>query len=439
MAGTLFPREGYLLYLRTAVTRSFWFIPGVIMLAGVGLAFLTHQVDQLLAAGSFALPGFFPEITMESARQALATIAGSMVTVASLVFSLTLVVLTLAAGTMGARLVETWTDNRVNQTALGLFLASFLHALLVLVMAGGGNVVPVISVYAAAAGAAVNSGWLIYFVHNLSQQIRIDNTIARITSQYRELVDAAVSAVPDNGENPARRARFPSGRGKRTSEVGIGSTGYVQTIDLAALSEFACDNDCHIRLRYRPGAYLVRGTKVAEIVHRGDDGERLAPQVARAFVIGPSRTGAQDFEFQIELLVEIAVRALSPGVNDLYTAYAAIDHLSGCLAYTLKVDLPPRIVCDGEGDNRIWTENVSFPDILETAVAPIRQFAAAQAPAMIRLLSALNTTARFATKDADSKEISRQARLCVKAAQETMRSPTELAVIKSEARRLDCR
>ena len=378
-----------ILFVARRLLGGFLFIPTVLAVLGVILAVLAVWADRTSVIATLFEGNFILQISAQGARAVLSTIAGAIMTVISLVYSLTLVVFTLAAGNISPRLLELFTKNRVNQFTIGLLGATFLYSLIVLYIIGDEEV-PKLSVAMGIFLAAASFFWLVYFVHNVAGQVRIDNEIGRSQRVLLELIDKTfgteIAEVPV--DTSAQTASKPV-------DVSSQQNGYVASIDTAHLVKIAQERDGFIELHAKPGDFLLDGLPVASLYSFPDfDEETMAHAVRNSIVISRSRTADDDIQFTLNLLVEIALRALSPGVNDAYTAISAIDHLSAGLARILRRAEPPPVLSDNEGRPRMRVSVLSTKDIIGTTVHPLRQAVQGNVFVTIRLLWALERIAQ---------------------------------------------
>ena len=275
---------------------------------------------------------------------------GQMITVASLVLD------------DGARLLDSYIASRVNQVALGLFLATFLYSLIVLravIDDERATFVPHLAVSVAMILAIVSFGWLIYFIHELAKSIQVDNVVARVAGELGTALARMPGPGPRGGAQPALHHEL--GAGMPRCPVKAAGSGYIQAIDAHGLVELAREHDVIIEMRRRPGQFVIPTSALAAVAGASAIDERLGDQIRNKMILGPRRTATQDVEFSIAQLVEIAARALSPGVNDFYTAIACVDHLAAALAVVLDKGLPSNArSSDGFGSSfipwpsRIW-------------------------------------------------------------------------------------
>jgi uncharacterized membrane protein len=399
-------------YLRERLRSSFWLVPGAMTVVAIGTALGMLVLDSTpfgRELGKWEAPA---AVGADGARLVISTIAGSMITVASLVFSMTLVALTLAASSIGARLLDSYIANRVNQIALGLFLATFVYSLIVLRAVVDDDpeatFVPHVSVSIAMVLAIFSFGWLIYFIHSLATSIQVDNVVARVARG----LTAALERLPDpapHGVEPAIHREVRAGMPRVA--VTAGGSGYVQAIDADDLLGLACDHDVVIQMLRRPGQFVIPSSEIALAAGTQELDEEQAARVRRCVILGPKRTAAQDVEFSITLLVEVAARALSPGVNDFYTAIACVDHLTAALALALRRGMPSNLVHDDQGRLRVELRTLTFEDLADAAFDPIRQEARNNVPVSIRLLESLAMLAACVGSDAERQVLRRHGSL----------------------------
>ena len=399
-------------YLRDRLHKSFWLVPGTMTIAAIAAAPGMLWLDTTplgVAIGQWPAPS---AVGAEGARLVLSTIAGSMITVASLVFSMTLVALTLAASSIGARLLDSYIANRVNQVALGLFLATFLYSLIVLRAVTDDEsttFVPHLSVSFAMLLAILSFGWLIYFIHELAKSIQVDNVVARVAGELSTALARMPDPGPDGGAQSALHQEVRAGMPR--CPVSAGGSGYIQAIDADGLVELAREHDVIIEMRRRPGQFVIPISALASVAGASEIDERLCKRIRNKVILGSKRTATQDIEFSITQLVEIAVRALSPGVNDFYTAIACVDHLAAALAVALKRGLPSNLLHDELGRLRVELYPLAFQDLADAAFDAIRQDARQNVAVSIRLLESLIMLAACAPAAVERDVLRRHGRL----------------------------
>lgn len=363
----------------------------------------------------------------DGASLLLATVAGSMIAIAGTVFSMTLVVLSLASSQLGPRLLRNFMRDTANQVVLGTFVATFVYCLLVLRTvrrADEVTFVPHLSVSVGVLLAIVSIGVLIYFIHHVSVSIQADEVVARVG---RELQDGIDRLFPDDlgkpGSDAGRapgEAELPAAFAREARAVGALDDGYLQLIDTDALMALASQEDLLLRLERRPGHYLDKGGALVMVWPGDRVTEALAGKMNAAFVLGNQRTAAQDVEFSFQQLVEIAVRALSPGINDPFTAIACVDRLGSALCRLARRDLPSPLRFDEQGRLRLVAPGSTFAGIVDTAFNQIRQGARSNPAVAIRMLEAIARIAGHLQLAQDAACLQRHAGMIVAGAREAV-------------------
>ncbi len=394
------------------ISGSFWFVPMLMAGGAIALAYATVALDRAvtdrwLRAQSWAYTG-----GAEGATAMLGTIASSMITIAGVVFSMTLVALSLASSQLGPRLLRSFMTDKANQVVLGTFVATFLYSLIVLRAirrADEGIFVPHLSVAFGVLLAVASLGVLVYFIHHVAVSIQADNVVARIGAELAEGIDRL---FPEGiGKSTHGQADFPEAFARDSCPIGAAEDGYVQLIDGNALLALAVEEDLVLRVERRPGHFVVKGSPLALAWPGKRVPDRTKAQINAAFVLGSHRTPAQDVEFAVNQLVEIAVRALSPGVNDPFTAVACVDRLGAALSRLAQCEMPSPCRHDGESKLRVVTPATAFPDVADAAFDQVRQYARSSAAVTIRLLETIAVVADFARRSEDRAALRRHAEM----------------------------
>ena len=378
---------------REALRTNLWIIPAVETLAVLLLFAASYGVDRAAYDGLIQLPSWVLSGTADAARIILATVAAAIITVVGIVFSITIVALTLASTQFGPRMLRNFMRDRGTQLTLGTFVATFCYATITLVAVGGGprgDFVPHLSITVALVLTLVDVGVLIYFLNHIASMIQLPVVIANIARTL-----AAEIAAQDRG------AAFGLGAGRgpsaeelleRLAESGAPirtpRSGYLQVIRHDTLVKTASAADAVVQLPYRPGHFLVAGQVIAR-VWPPNAAESVEKSLALGHVTGAYRTLAQDISFGFDQLVEIALRALSPAINDTFTALTCIDWIADCLCRISTSWRPQRIRRDAEGLIRVIAYQADFDRLVERAFEKIRQAANGMPAIMIRQLDAL--------------------------------------------------
>jgi uncharacterized membrane protein len=429
--------KALLLKIWDRLRSSFWFVPAGMASLAVALAFAAVALDEAGTGDWLRRLGWSYTGGAEGASLLLSTVAGSMIAIAGTVFSMTLVALSLASSQLGPRLLRNFMRDTANQVALGTFVATFVYCLLVLRTIRRADEVAFVPHVAVSIGvllAMVSIGVLIYFIHHVSVSIQADEVVARVG---RELEDGMDRLFPEQLGKPESDtsgahggAQLPAAFAREARAVGASEDGYLQLVDADTLMELAREGDLLLRLERRPGHYLVKGQAIVSVWPGDRVTEELEDQMAAAFVLGNRRTATQDVEFSFHQLVEIAVRALSPGINDPFTAIACVDRLGSALCRLALRDMPTPFRFDHEGRLRLVASGSSFAGIVDTAFNQIRQCARSNPAVAIRLLDAIGQVARHVQSAQDASCLLRHADRIVRGAREAVPEPDDRAAVE---------
>ena len=329
------------------------------------------------------------------ARNVLATIASSTITVAGVVFSITIVTLTLASSQFGPRLLRNFMNDRGTELVLGVFVATFLYCLLVLRAIRGTDqvtVVPFLSVTCGVVLAVASVGFLIFFIHHISTSIIAENVIGRVAADLHANIDRV---FPDRldplSPHPAAEEReLPSALQENAEPVFSKASGYIQAIAMENLLALAEEKDPSVRLLRRPGNFVAEGSTLAEVAPRERLNDGVRESILGAVFFGRDRTPTQDIEYSLDQLVEVAVRALSPGVNDPFTAITCSEWLGAALIQIGNRKIPSRWKYDQAGHLRVVTGATDFEGIANSALNQVRQYGASSVAVTVRLLDILS-------------------------------------------------
>ncbi|MDT9599147.1 DUF2254 domain-containing protein [Sphingosinicella rhizophila] len=377
-----------------AIRSSYWFVPSVMALLAILLGAGMIWIDVRLGSGWIKGISWYQQIRADGAREMLSTIAGSMITVAGVVFSITIVALAYSSSQYGPRVLTNFMGDRGNKVTLGTFIATFLYSLMVLrtIRSGDDGFVPQYAVVVAMLLAACSIGVLIYFIHHVPQSIHINHVVARIGEQ---LVDDTRRRFPTQLGTPAEAPR-PDRRLALEGDlirVPGEATGYIQNIDHDRLLGVAREADVLIRLRYRPGDFIMAGRSLAVVGGDGDWDEGCTQALQACFTVGRKRTPEDDLMFLVSELVEIAARALSPGVNDPMTAVTCLDWLgAGALEFAAR-KLPESVREDEDGTPRLIARPDDFRLFVADSLGRLRHYVARDPIASLHFLRVVGEVA----------------------------------------------
>lgn len=385
------------------LTERFWFVPSVLCVlavaAALGLVAADRTTREPLAPGwaDFLLY----QVGSNGSRDLLGAIATSSLAVAGTTFSITMAVLALTSSSYGPRLVRNFMADRGNQTVLGVYVATFLYCLLVLravrVLGDPGVedaevFVPHLAVNGAVLLAVANVGVLVYFIHHISDSVQVATLAGAVR---RDLLATVERLYPEHLGGPPGAGpvpELPTGGRPVTAD----RAGYVQAVERERLVRTARRNDVLVQMQVGPGDYVLPGD-VLLLVHgvpRTD--ERLERGLRRSVLVADARAPHQDVGFAAQQLTEMAVRALSPGTNDPYTARNAVDDLGVGLALLASRPAPSPWRRDRDQVVRVHAVGIDAASLLGTTLDQLRWYAAGAPSVMHACLTMVERVARHA-------------------------------------------
>lgn len=372
---------------------GFWFTPGLMILGAIALVFIVISMDRHQPVRGEILGRWLADIGPAGARTLFSTIAASTITVTGVIFSISMVVLTMASSQFGPRLIPTFMRAGRIQIGFGMFLGTCIYALLMLALVplGEGGLLP--SAWSIIVGLALgilSFVYLVFLIHEISTFVQAPNVTARVAADIETTFGRIFPERASADESTATLSRW--GSSSRQSLTALGD-GYVQTIDYDALAGSACADGYHLHILVKPGHFVFRGATVAHCY--GDDIDHQAVETAvwKGFRVGRNRDLAQDAEYAVDQMNEIALRALSPGINDPFTAINCIDKLGSALAFLATRHPPDPVYRDERDEARLVATPDTFESIINSAFDQIRQNADDKPAVMLRLLASMERLA----------------------------------------------
>jgi uncharacterized membrane protein len=414
---------------------NFWFLPGLMCTFAALLAFASVAIDEHagLEDDTFLYAG-----TPEGARQLLGAIASSSITVAGVVFSITMVALSQAASQYGPRLLRNFIRDTGNQVVLGTFLATFVYSLLVLRTVRSGDeqeFVPQVSTTIAVLLAGASIGVLIYFVHHIAASMQVNYQIRHASAELGRTIKR-VFPEPE-GEEATTGEPLPEDFERGARAIVASGSGYIQSIAFGSLLSMATEENLVISLAHQPGQFVVRDSIIAHVQPRASVTDDTCVRVNRAMTLGMDRTPTQDVDYAIDQLVEIAIRALSPGVNDSFTAITCVDYLADGLMRLLSVSFPSGRHYDDAERLRLVVPAVGFEQLARAAFDQIRQSARDNPAVTIRLLEAIRVLMQGASNAEHRRVLIAEAAVIERGARDLPEERDRLDVHAAYARVLD--
>lgn len=402
----------------------------------IGLSFITIAIDQSREINIIGELGWAYSLGPNGSRAILSAIAGSMVSVATTAFSIMIVALQLASSQFGPRLLRNFMQDTGNQVVLGTFISTFVYSLMVLRTINGveeNEFVPHIAVTCGIGLAISSIGVLIYFIHHSASSIQVDQVIKKVGIDLDDAIDRLFPekigrSAPQQQEQ--HMADIAHEFDRVSCSIKAGNSGYIQTIDDKQLMQIATDKKLLLRVQQRPGRFVVKGSELVSVFPEEKVNKQLIAQINNAFGLGSQRTEQQDIEFSIDQLVEIAVRALSPGINDPFTAIRCIDQLNAALCHFAQREIPSPYRYAHNNQLRVIAEPITFAEVTDTAFNQIRQYGQSSVAVTMRLLEAIAVIASFTHRTSDQIALRRHADMIERGSQEGVAEELDLKAIK---------
>ena len=427
-----------ILFFWRELGATFWFLPVLIIcfsiLLSVGLVYL----DSSITIPREGWIRFFLVESADSARSILSTISSAMMGVAGTVFSITLVVLTLASSQFGPRLIKNFMYVRLNQVVLGLYISTYLYCLLVLNSISDSNgytFIPSISILVAIIAAVINIVLLIIFIHQIAISIQADKVVSDISDfMFKQVETLFPEKMGEEKENEEKADATAAVAGYQ-NQISIKSpkSGYLQYVDGEALMKILTRHDALLELCFRPGKHLVEGEEMGILFTNGKWEKKEFEKIFNPFVIGKTKTSQQDLEFSIQQMVEIAARALSTGVNDPYTAITCIDNLTSIMCYLAQAKFPSKYRYDEDGNLRISADTIDFEGVLDTAFNQIRQFSEDSPAVIIRMMEALTTIHEFTRMESHKNAVIKHAEMVFSSGKQNFEEKNDIEDLTEKA------
>ena len=427
------------------VVRALWFWPAVSILGAIVAGVLLVEVRPSDAGGLARFGG-----TPEGARAILSTVAGSIITVTGLTFSLTVVALQVASSQFTPRLLSTFLADRGNQAVLSVFLGTFAYTLTVQrsvrsPTADNPGFVPDLAVGVGLLLTLASVGMLVYFFHHITQQLRLETVLDELR---HDTVAAVRRTRPETATSAAVDAELPEVPAGRIV-LRARRSGYLQAVRLTTLAKAAERHGVAVRLAPTVGVHVTAGTTlgwawaVDDDARLDDDDEVLAlvHAVHGAIHLGADRSLDEDVAFGIRQLVDIAARALSTGVNDPTSAVAAIDTMAVICSELARSCVQPAVHHDDAGRVRAALSPSTFAELLALACDQPRRYGRNEPAVLAALLRMLTDVAETCPYDERIDAVRTQIDATVDRAEDADLSPTERARVQRVARqaRTACR
>ena len=404
-----------LLYWLELLSANFWMIPLLCLLLAGMLALTTISLDRTLFDNqpeSFNVLWYFND--HENIRTLLSAVASSVLSVATVTFSITIASLTLASQQFGPRLLRNFMQDTFNQVVMGLFVGTFLYCLLLLQFTTAmetQHFVPIISMLTVLVLAAISLIMLVFFIHHTATAIQVDSVITNVAQELDNRLHSLfpkerdITGYTTDCQLPEDLQQQFESEGKSIPSL---YSGYVQALDQEGLMAYCCEHDIAMTLDYRPGNFVIKQSRLAFVLSKQTITSEMIEAINGFFFLGNVRTAGQDAEYAIRQLSEVAMRALSPGINDPITAISCIDRLGNAMAFMLNRQIPSAHYFDGKGCLRLQCKAFTFQGMLQAAFNEIRQNGSGHVDVVIRLLEVFYYLAEQAKDSHQAQAIAQQ-------------------------------
>lgn len=406
---------------------SFWLRPSLIVLIGMAFAEFLINAERWGAVPSGFLAAWLYSGGETGARTLLGAVAGSTIGVAGTVFSITIATLTLASNQMGPRLLRNFTRDRGNQATLGIYLGTFGYALLVLRSVRGvdqGAFVPHMAISGAIILALLCVAMLIYFVNHVASRINFDTVIDLV---YQDLCEGLSRLPADRQATPP-----PEEFWRGALPIADPRTGYIQQLDERRIADWAQQHGAALRLRARPGDFVFPGAPIGVVMPPIPGADDILQD---SIVLGAYPTATLNIEFAVEQLVDIAVRALSSGINDPKTAVRVLDRLAAALCVISGLPLPTGVV-ERKGRIVFQRNTTTYDGLIDAMFNTIRQSAKGSSSVLIHLVDVLTRVAECEKSPERREYLQRHAHLVLEDGARTIENASDADTLRRRGERL---
>jgi len=391
-----------------SLRSTYWFIPLVMMVLAVALWWGTSSLDHVLSTlDKKAVTGLYIG-DAEGMRTLLLAIAAAIIGIVGVVFSIIMIPLSIAASQFGPRLLRTFLRDTGTQVTLGTFMATFIFCMMVLLQLSNNTntkqALPQISVNMALLLGLSSFGVLIFFISHIAISIQAPIVVARVS---KELHTAIRHNLPDTLTTDSPLPEEATGLPNLLTPhnvVTAAASGYLQVRDDDALLHLAQQHNLVLQLLFEPGDFIIQDKPLVNIwpaVHLKD----IEQTIRTAFVSGVQRTLVQDITFGINELVEVAIRALSPAINDPFTAMTCLDWIGSALCQMCTHVFPSSGIYDQHKHLRIIRSPVTFTQLCDAAFHQVREYGRTSRAVTLRLADTLRAVAQCAVTSEQCKAL----------------------------------
>lgn len=383
------------------------------ILLGIGAGIVMPEIESLFAGH---LPSWI-NTNETTGRALLTTLIGAMFTVTGIVFSVSVVALSITASQLGPRLLRNFMGQAIAQLTLGICIATSIYCLLLLRhidRVGNEMFVPHLSISLAIVLATLSLCVVVLFMHRVTISIQAPNVVAAVAHELDEAINRLYPEMLGESSDEDHHPPQEATNCRKSFELNSTGEGYLQAIDAPGVMELATEYDVRLQLYRKPGDFVVKDTPLASVIgieeeHREELTEKFSP----CHIFGPRPTPRQDVECAIREMVEIAVRALSPGINDPFTAISCIDRLGASISRLANRKFPSPHRYDREGRLRVVASQSTFEELFESTFDTLRRYSSSSICVTMRLLEALERISLSTIQPGISALVARQVDMIV--------------------------
>ncbi len=390
---------------------NLWFVPALISIAylifTMGLYYIESWYLQDIGMSAILFGG-----SAEDAKSLTITLLSSMITTATLAISITMVVLSLAASQLGPRLIRTFMSDQWTKLFIGMFFGAIIACFalaMILHDADLGAYTPRLTITLVFVISFTNMFVLLGFVHHVAQSSIADRVIRRVSEDLNNSLGRLTKDKDEEEENSiVDGSDWPKDFDHKDQAIHFDRSGYIQHINYGEILEIAEEEGLYVHIEFHAGHFLIEGENGVRVYPRHKVSNEIAKKIRGGFIIGNTPTPTQDIEYSIRHLVEIALRALSPGINDNFTAISVLDRLSAAMAILFRKKTPAEWRCDSHGRVRIWGKQADDADIIFSAFDQIRHNAREKPDIIFHILKKLKTLSTLARTDRQKEGLKEQ-------------------------------
>ena len=381
---------------------SFWFIPAVMVIGSAAVAVAMTELDSHISRDLLVQwPRLFGAGT-DGSRAMLSAVAGSMVTVATVTFSITMLALSQASSQYSPRLLQRFMSDRPTQFVLGVFVGVFVYCIVVLrTISGGENreFLPSLSVTTAGVLALIAIGFLVYFIHHIASSLQASTIISDVGEETLRTIEGLMKRGDNTDEATSASRVFEDGVPGERAALTTTCNGYVATVDDRRLVSLASEHSAFVQLTVRLGDFVSEGEALGTVMSSRAVPASAVHAMRAAIEIAHRRSNQQDPGFGIQQLTDIALKALSPGINDPTTAVMSLNYIGAIIQTLARQQIRPQVFCDQQGHRRVHIPYPDFQEYTEAAIGPIRFAGATNATVLQSLVVAIDRARRVTTDE----------------------------------------